>query len=239
MAIISAVIYQKTLKTKDVAILKEAEHRLKYYIDHIHKHFEGTDNNVMLATCTHLGHTYVHNGNIPLGFTYADDMHNRVVILVDNFGTAQTLSSKVELTMLHETSHIYGSMDFMQAPSTARAGEASEFSEAFVDGIFGRNHEVINIDDNFVHSYNAANPTHIINKAQMQELLKHDEMLKANAFIDNADFVSRMISDLGSKTSANFESKMRLRKRMTDVNHNASAFEHEFALWYFKLLLTI
>ncbi len=229
----------KVLKTKNVAILKEAEKRLKYYIDNIHKHLTGTNHNVLLATCTHVSHTYVHNGNTPLGFTYTDDMHNSFVILVDNFGTAKILSSRVELTMLHEISHCYGTMDFMVAPSTSLVGDASEFREVFDDGILGRNNEVINIDDNFVDSYNAENPTHIINKAQMQELLKHDEMLKANAFMDNADFIARMISDLGSKTLANSENKIRLRKRMTDKDFNISTFNHEFALGYLKMMIKV
>lgn len=206
----------EVLETTDAAILDQAQLRLKYYADNIYNYFKGTDHNVLLATCDRWGHAYTHNPQSPLGFTYRDDIYNRVVILVDNFKTAPILSAPVHYTMLHEVSHHYGTLDFMMAPSTAKVGDASEYMEVFEDGIHVRNKEFINIEDDFITAYNFDHPNTIVTKTEMVELLKRDPMLKANAFMENADFVARMISDIAEDIPASRDYMPDRRKRSAD-----------------------
>lgn len=132
--------------------------------------------------------------------------------MVDNFHVAEQIGTRMHLTTLHEVSHFSGSLDFHVAPSTSRVGDASEFMESFVDGLYGRNGESIAIDYKFLEVYRQQYPNIAINEIQFKEILKIDPMLRANAFMENADFLARMISDLGSGRAFNSDTIARVSR---------------------------
>ncbi|NDL63450.1 hypothetical protein [Acerihabitans arboris] len=184
------------LQTKDEKILVEAMTRLKRHSDKIVNYFNNYANNVIFATSSTATKPYIHRIECPMGFTYADDVNRRVIIMVDNFNTAPIVSTKPHLTILHEISHHSGSLDFLISPSTSLVGDASEFREVFDDALHSRNGESITIDPDFIRAYNHDHQGAVISEQQFIALMRRDPMLQANAFMDNADFIAKIISDI-------------------------------------------
>ena len=204
-AYLSKVLQLDTLTDADIilTIKKEAMERLFFHTQKIKNYLNNEINNIYFVSCNTDIHPYVYTASCPMGFMFTTDNFRRIIIMVDNYQAAPTLSTQVHLTALHEVSHYSGTLDFQMAPSTSLVGDASEFMETFNDGIFGVNGESIEIKDTFIDAYRREHPDININQEQFRELLKRDPVLRANAFMENADFLARMIADLGGRTPYN------------------------------------
>lgn len=128
--------------------------------------------------------------------------------MVDNYHAFPMLSTQLHLTTLHEASHYSGSFNFQIAPSTSLVGDASEFIETFNDGVMGVNAETIH----FIDAYRREFPHTDITEHQFRALLVRDPVLRANAFMENTDFLARMIADLGSRTPHDRDVHLRRRR---------------------------
>ena len=217
---LSKVLHLDTLEDSHLAykIKREALDRIDFHTRKISEYLNNEINNIYFASADTIHHPYLHSPDCAMGFVYKLDDFRRVIIMADNFHTAPILSTKVHLTALHEISHFSGSFDFQIAPSTSLVGDASEFMESFLDGIHGIKGESIDIPDSFLNYYHQAHPDRSINKLQFIELLKVDPMLRANIFMENADFLARLIADLGSRTPVNHDVLHR-RKRAESENN--------------------
>lgn len=213
-AYLSKVLQLNTIADADIVlkIKKEAMERLRFHTEKIKNYLTYEINNIYFVTSATDAHPYIYSASCPMGFMYTRDNFRRIIIMVDNYQTAPILSTQPHYTALHEASHFSGSLDFHIAPSTSLVGDASEFMESFNDGIFGINGESIDIKDAFVEAYRREHPDINIDKYQIRELLKRDPILRANAFMENADFLAKMIADLGSGTPYNIDMLER-RKR--------------------------
>lgn len=180
-------------------IKKEAMERLLFHTERVYHYLQNEINNIYFVSSDTAAHPYTHRGSCPMGFMNVQDEFRRVIIMVDAAHVAPVLSTQMHLTVLHEVSHYSGTLDFQMAPSTSLVGDASEFMETFNDGIFGVNNEYIEIKPGFVEAYRHEHPGIEVNENHIRELLKRDLILRANAFMENADFMARMISDLGSR----------------------------------------
>ncbi|WP_025424179.1 hypothetical protein [Sodalis praecaptivus] len=206
------------LNTKNDDIIRESITRLHYHTERIVNYFNKPDRNIIFATCTTRNQPYIYREECPLGFTLPADSKENVVIMVDNYHTAPNPSTQMHLTALHEASHISGTLDFLIAPSRRYVGDASEFMEAFDDAINFRNGEAISFDPLFFPAYGRHQNAEILNgfnffPNQASELISRDPMLKANIFLENADFIARMISDIAMGRKANVD-----YRRTRDIN---------------------
>lgn len=193
------------LGTKDKNILTQAMTRLKYRTDQIVRYFEKSKHSIIFATGSTPAHPYVYRRECPMGFTYPDDVDNRVIILVDNFLTAPILSTHPHLTVLHEISHHSGSLDFLISPSTSRLGDASEFLESFNEALTRQGDDIVAISDDFARAVNFNSGGAVLSKEDIAQLFLRDPMLKANAIMDNADFLATFISDIAKKKAFNHD----------------------------------
>ncbi|WP_413728159.1 hypothetical protein [Sodalis sp. RH19] len=195
----------KVLKTDDPSIIFQAMTRLRYHTEQIVKYFETTKQSIIFATCSTSARPYAYRAQSPMGFTYADDIKSRVIIMVDNFYAAQPLSTLPRHTVLHEVSHHSGSLDFLISPSTSRVGDASEFMESFDDALNNRCTNYVNIEDDFARAFNYDRGNMALGKQQIRELLLRDPMLKANAVMDNADFIARFLTDIAENKPFDYD----------------------------------
>lgn len=194
------------------SIEREAIGKLRFHAEKISKYLNHEVDNIYFASSHTVSNPYLTNEKGVMAFILRDDVFRRIVIMVDNFHVADQIGTRMYLTTLHEASHFSGSLDFHIAPSTSQVGDASEFMESFVDGIHGRNGESIAIDYKFLEAYRQQFPNISINEVQFKEILKVDPMLRANAFMENADFLARMISDLGSGRAFNSDTIARVSR---------------------------
>ncbi|MCW2484328.1 hypothetical protein J5069_00300 [Candidatus Symbiopectobacterium sp. NZEC127] len=209
----------KVMKLDEIAdaniakiIKKEMMQRLRYHTEKIKDYLNNEIDNIYFASSDTYAHPYVYNPNSPMGFVGKEDTFRRIIIMVDNYHASPLLSTKLHLTALHEASHFSGTLDFQIAPSTSLVGDASEFIETFNDGLLGINNEYVHIDDDFINAYRREFPHIAITEGQFRELLKRDPVLRANAFIENADFLARIISDLASRARHNSDMYHRSRR---------------------------
>ena len=213
-AYLSKVLQLNTIAdTNIVSVIKqEAMERLFFHTQRIKDYLEYEINNIYFVSSHTEAHPYIHRASCPMGFVHKQDDFRRVIIMVDNYQASPILSTQVHLTTLHEVSHYSGTLDFQIAPSTSLVGDASEFMETFHDGILGVNGESVDIKDTFIDSYRHEHPDIDINESHIRELLKRDPVLRANAFMENADFLARMIADLGSRTPYNRDVRGRMKR---------------------------
>ena len=206
-------------KIKDVYLRKaielEAIEKLMFHTKKIKEYLDCEIDNIYFASSDTTSNPYVINENGVMAFVHRDDVYRRIIIMVDNFNVQGGISTQMHLTTLHEASHFSGSLDFHVAPSMSHEGDASEFAKSFFNGVFGRRNEHVDIDYKFLDEYRKQYPNIFIDENQFREILKRDPMLHANAFMENADFLARMISDLGSGTPFNVELVTRVSREAT------------------------
>lgn len=195
----------KVLQTDDETIISQAMARLRYHTGQIVSYFETTKNSIIFATCSTVAHPYAYRAESPMGFTYADDVKSRIIIMADNFYTSQTLSTLPRHTALHEISHHSGSLDFLVSPTTSKVGDASEFVESFDDALTQACTDYVDISDDFTRAFNYNLGNRALGKQQIRQLMLRDPMLKANAIMDNADFIARFITDIAENKPYNFD----------------------------------
>ncbi len=214
---VSDVLDLDKIKNVDVrkAIEREAIEKLMFHTKKIKEYLDCEINNIYFASSHTISNPYVINEKGVMAFVHRDDVFRRIIIMVDNFNVQGGISTQMHLTTLHEASHFSGSLDFHVAPSMSHEGDASEFAESFVNGVYGKQNEHISIDYKFFDAYRQQYPNIPIDENQFREILKRDPMLYANAFMENADFLARMISDLGSGTPFNVELVTRVSREVT------------------------
>lgn len=214
---VSNVLCLERIKDYNVRkiIEREAIEKLIFHTGRIKAYLEDEIDNIYFASTHTIRNPYVINEKGVMAFVHRDDVFRRIIIMVDNFHVQGGISTQMHLTTLHEASHFSGSLDFHVAPSMSHEGDASEFAESFVNGVNGKQNEHISIDYKFFDAYKQQYPNISINENQFREIIKRDPVLYANAFMENADFLARMISDLGSGTPFNVELVTRVSREIT------------------------
>lgn len=208
----------------------EAIEKLIFHTGKINEYLKHEVDNIYFASSHTISNPYLANEKGVMAFVYRDDVFRRMIIMVDNFHVAGQIGTQMHLTTLHEVSHFSGSLDFHIAPSTSRVGDASEFMDSFIDGIFGRNGESISIDYKFLEAYRQQHPNIPIDEIQFKEILKRDPMLRANAFMENADFLATMISDLGSGRPFNSDTVARVSRAATPLKFDMMFVLYKLAI---------
>lgn len=176
-----------------VSIIKqEAISRLKFHIRHMNDYFNNEIDNIYFASANIKPCDYITKNRRVFAFTFPEDARKRVIIMADYFSPAE-ISTKLHTTLLHEVSHLSGTYDF----SVNRRFDIVSAIENFNNAALGVNNQYINFDKSFLNHYKSS--THFnVNAEQLKEIIKKDPVLRANMFIENADFLADTIADLAT-----------------------------------------
>ncbi|MCS3433124.1 hypothetical protein [Klebsiella sp. BIGb0407] len=173
-------------------IKKESINRLKYHVRNMKDYFKNEINNIYLASANIDSHDYINDYRKLISFVYKKDTGRKVIIMADYFSPAD-IPTKLHTTVLHEVSHISGTFDFSVNGHTDTTNAIEEFNDAAL----GINNQYIDFDESFLKYYKDS--THFnVDKHELKEIIKSDSVLRANIFIENADFLVDIIADLAT-----------------------------------------
>ncbi|MCS3434584.1 hypothetical protein [Klebsiella sp. BIGb0407] len=173
-------------------IREESITRLQDYIRDMKFYFNNEINSIYFVTANI--HPYAIRENLDLervaGFVFPTDKYRRVIIMPD-FYSVNDLDRYLVDTILHEVSHIAGSLDYHVS-----SGVDIQDSMARFNGVaLGIEPGYIVFDDHSMEYYQHTTRREI-SKEQLTELIRRDPVLRANLFMDNAYFLPTIIEEL-------------------------------------------
>jgi len=182
---IADINIQNIIKKESIARLKEYIRRMKFF-------FDTEIDNIYFVTANRSPHIFNENAYIDKigGFMNHNDKYRRVIIMVDIFMEGE-LYNKLHTTILHEVSHLAGSLDYYVTGGTSVADNMRGFNNAALGGGEGS----ISFGDDVMEYYQHTTRRRI-SKEQLMQLIRRDPVLRANIFMDNAYFLPTMIEAL-------------------------------------------
>ncbi|AHF77188.1 Putative cytotoxic necrotizing factor 1 [Sodalis praecaptivus] len=223
--------FSRILNTQDTSIINQALERFYNALITMRNFFNNKMGKFIFASAKRNDvRNPVHNENGPMGFVMSNDQEQRVIIMADQFSPQYLKTTKPQITALHETSHhAVATRDFVLSPTTTVAGDALDFVEAMQEALFDEiqvqgEKTTINFDLFFMQAYGNVIGDIPVTAPQIKEMAKRDPILRANIMMDNADFLARMIFDIGQgiaydsgvslRTKRNAQSDREIQKMM-------------------------
>ncbi|MCW2479600.1 hypothetical protein [Candidatus Symbiopectobacterium sp. NZEC135] len=200
--------------TLRIKIENEAIKRFHFYVKKVSEYFDKNIENIIFATSSKRGRPYVPDLTInnTMALTVPGDEAKRVVLLLDNIHAAREHLPGVYTVLYHDISHVDGSYDIKSIGMSADIKKPSYAMEEFNNAVRDGNIKNIkNIHKLYQHKYARDD----ISEAQFKELLKQDPMLRVNVFMDNADSLAILMSNLGRGAHLNRNAAERVRREAT------------------------
>ncbi|XBS70117.1 hypothetical protein ABK905_02110 [Acerihabitans sp. KWT182] len=145
---------ERVLETDDEGIIYHAMVRLEYYLMQVEKYFREHKGNIIFATGKRKNSPDAPFRDPMVGFTMPMDSRNRIVIMVDYFGTNEILHDRLRFSMLNDNSSILvGSRNFVYSPNKRRPGDIDETLEVFNEDTVANGKEAVVFDDLTIKSY--------------------------------------------------------------------------------------
>ena len=173
-------------------IKKNAMTRLQNYVHDMNSFFQNEINNIYFVTANISPYNLMENASPERigGFVFSNDESRRVIIMADFF-SVDDLDRQLTETILHEASHLSGSLDY----KLSNVGDALASMARFNNVALGLEPGHIELTDSVMEYYQHTTQRKI-SKEQLRELIRRDPVLRANLFMDNAYFLPVMIERL-------------------------------------------
>lgn len=176
-------------------IKKESINRLKYHVKRMKYYFDNEIDNIYFASAN----TGVNNRSKFLAFVDGEDVYRRVIVMADYFSLGE-IYFNLHTVILHEVSHISGTLDFYVNKDTSVINSIENFNDAALEI---NNHRLYFTPAFLLHYRKSIDVN--INEVQLREIIKRDPVLRANIFMENAYFVADIIADFASLVHHNFD----------------------------------
>ena len=191
---LSKMLKLETIKDAQIVLLikKEAINRLKFHIRKMKSYFDNEINSIYFASANTDPLSHPSGYGKTVAFVHVHDIHRRIIVMADYLGPSE-IFTQLYTTILHELSHLSGTSDFYVNGHISPTDSLQNFNDAAL----GVDNQYITFSYSFLKNYRES--THLnVNEAQLIEIIKRDPALRANAFIENADFLANIIADLAT-----------------------------------------